>query len=80
MTYVASSIKGTVMIIENMLLSNNETADIIFSLISGTDSSKEVPQTFQEAWWHSNENERKLWREAIRKEFHGMIKRGIWRN
>ena len=80
MTYVASSTKGTAMIAENMLPSNNEMADILFALISGTNSSKEVPQAFQEAWRHSNENERKLWREAIRKEFHGMIKRGIWRN
>ena len=62
------------MIAETMLPSNNKTADILFALIGGTDSSKEVPQTFQKAWWHSNENERKLWREAIRKEFHNMIK------
>ena len=32
------------------------------------------PTTFAEAWHHPDENERKLWREAIRVEFRSMIK------
>ena len=62
-----------------MLKNYDVTAETLLSLIGGTDTSREVPQTFQEAWWHEDENERKLWREAIRKEFHDMIKRGVWR-
>ena len=36
------------------------------------------PTTFAEAWHHPDEDERKLWREAIRAEFRSMIKRGVW--
>ena len=37
------------------------------------------PTTFQEAWWHPNLNMREKWREAIRLEFHQMLKNGVWR-
>ena len=57
------------MIAETMLPSHNNMAGISFALIGGTNSIKEVLQTFQEAWWHSDENKRKLWHEAIQKEF-----------
>ena len=50
------------------------------ALVGGTDTSKEVPLTFREAWDHEDPTERKLWREAIRKEFHDMIRRGVWRD
>ena len=30
-------------------------------------------------WHHPDENERRLWREAIKAEFRSMIKRGVWR-
>ncbi|KAG7336872.1 reverse transcriptase RNA-dependent DNA polymerase, partial [Nitzschia inconspicua] len=39
----------------------------------------EEPKTFQEAWNHPDPEERKKWREAIRKEFHDMIVRKVWR-
>jgi len=39
----------------------------------------DTPQTFQEAWWHPNEEKRKKWREAIRLEFRQMIKLQVWR-
>jgi len=39
----------------------------------------EVPKTFQEAWNHPDPLMRSRWRDAIRKEFHDMIKRGVWR-
>ncbi|KAG7338676.1 reverse transcriptase RNA-dependent DNA polymerase [Nitzschia inconspicua] len=37
------------------------------------------PKTFQEAWNHPDPEERKKWREAIKKEFHDMIVRKVWR-
>ena len=37
------------------------------------------PKTFQEAWWHKDLEAREKWRAAIRKEFHDMIRRGVWR-
>ena len=41
--------------------------------------NKDIPRTFQEAWHHPDEEIRQFWREAIRKEFRSMIKRGVWR-
>ena len=50
-------------------------------LVGGTDDTYENPSTFQEAWNHLDEEERKKWREAIRKEFRDMIyHRKVWRN
>lgn len=46
------------------------------------DSTKqqfEEPRTFQEAWYHPDEYQRKMWREAIRKEYRDMIKHKVWR-
>jgi len=37
------------------------------------------PKTFQEAWWHPDPVERAGWRGGIRKEFHDMISRRVWR-
>ena len=37
------------------------------------------PKTFQEAWNHPDPVQRAKWREAIRKEFHDMLKRKVWR-
>ena len=39
----------------------------------------EEPECFEDAWNHSNPVQRKKWRDAIRKEFHDMIKRKVWR-
>ena len=50
-------------------------------LVGGTDDTYESPRTFQEAWNHPEKDERKKWREAIRKEFRDMIyHRKVWRN
>ena len=38
------------------------------------------PKTFQEAWYHNDQEKRKKWRTVIRKEFQDMIKRGVWVN
>ena len=35
------------------------------------------PTTFQEAWWNPNLEMREKWREAIRLEFHQMLKNGV---
>ena len=40
---------------------------------------KYEPKSFQEAWWHKDLEEREKWRTAIKKEFHNMIRRGVWR-
>ena len=37
------------------------------------------PKTFQEAYNHPEEEQRVKWRTAIKKEFHKMIERGVWR-
>jgi transposase InsO family protein len=37
------------------------------------------PANFQEAWHHPDPVDREKWREAIRKEFRDMIRRGVWR-
>jgi hypothetical protein len=37
------------------------------------------PRNFREAWDHPNEEKRKKWREAIRKEFSDMNRRQVWR-
>jgi hypothetical protein len=37
------------------------------------------PLHFNDAWNHPSKKERKSWREAIRKEFNDMKKRGVWR-
>ena len=72
--------EGTSLIAESLLMNFDTAAETVLALIGGTDSSADVPLTFQEAWYHEDPVERKLWREAIRKEFHDMIKRGVWRN
>ena len=37
------------------------------------------PTSFREAWDHPEVIQRHKWREAIRKEFHGMNQRKVWR-
>ena len=38
------------------------------------------PTNFQEAWNHKNDEMKKRWRDAIRKEFRDMTRRGVWKN
>jgi hypothetical protein len=40
----------------------------------------DIPETFQKAYNHPDEKIRTKWRETIKKDFHDMIKRGVWRN
>ena len=51
-----------------------------FAFVGGTDDDYRNPSTFQEAWHHPNEEDRRKWREAIRKEFRDMIAKRVWRN
>ena len=48
-------------------------------LISAVTSGPTEPQTFQEAWHSTVEEERNNWQIAIRKEIKSMINRGVWR-
>ena len=41
---------------------------------------EDIPENFQQAYNHPDEKIRAKWREGIKKEFHDMIKRGVWRN
>ena len=58
----------------------NEMTQTLMALVGGTDTSKEVPLHFKDAWDHPDIAERKLWRDAIRKEFKDMLDRKVWRN
>ena len=50
-------------------------------LVSAVSSGNpEEPKTFREAWDHPDVESREKWREAIRKEFRDMLKRGVWRH
>ena len=44
-----------------------------------TVSDPEEPKTFREAWDHQDNQKRSKWREAIKKEFSDMNRRGVWR-
>ena len=51
-----------------------------FCFVGGTDDEYDNPSTFDEAWDHKIDVERKCWRDAIKKEFSDMIRRGVWRH
>ena len=50
-----------------------------YAFVGRTDDDYVMPITFQDAWYHEDPEERKKWREAIRKEFRDMISKGVWR-
>jgi hypothetical protein len=54
-----------------------ETAEL--ALMSAVESDYGEPTSFREAWDHPDPESREKWREAIRKEFHDMINKGVWR-
>jgi len=52
-----------------------------FILVGGSDDTYKNPHTLQGASNHPDEHERKMWREAIRKEFRDMIyNQKVWRH
>ena len=57
---------------------NSEIENAEIALISLMSGGRD-PLTFREAWDHPDPEERAKWREAIRKEFHDMNKRRVWR-
>ena len=65
---------------------NNELPNLIIDLanIATTNSADLVPKyvepkTFNEAWFHPDEYQRKMWREAISKEYRDMSTRVVWK-
>ena len=50
-----------------------------FYFVGGTDEDYDNPMTFNEAWNHEVDTERNSWRDAIKKKFSDMIRRGVWR-
>ena len=51
-----------------------------YCFVGGTDEEYINPMSFGEAWDHENEQEREHWRNAIKKEFSDMIRRGVWKH
>ena len=39
-----------------------------------------LPENFRGAWEHENDKMKQRWRKGMKKEFHDMIVRGVWRN
>lgn len=71
---------------KNKLETREEIADLgldemamINVVESSTRKESQIPRGFQQAWWWQDEEVREKWRNAVRKEFHEMIKRGVWR-
>jgi len=58
-----------------LMLDKNDLKDIATT----TTDPYDEPTTFQEAWNHPDPEERKWWRAAIKKEFHDMNDRKVWR-
>ena len=44
------------------LMTIEDVAHGLMALVGGTDTSKDIPETFQEAWNHPDPEERKIWR------------------
>ncbi len=55
----------------------NETIEL--ALLMATNSGPTDPNTFKQAWEHTNEESKIKWREAIKKEYDDMISKGVWR-
>jgi hypothetical protein len=49
------------------------------AFVGAVDSGYAEPQTFHEAWNHQDSNEKNKWRTAIKKEFHDMLSKKVWR-
>ena len=51
--------------------------EIVFVTSEMSDPSEQ--QTFQQAWWHPDQETREKWHDGIRLEFNRMISMGVWR-
>ena len=47
------------------------------AIVTGQNNESE---TFQEAWYHDDQEKRKKWRTVIRKEFRDVMQQGVWVN
>ena len=56
----------------------SETTLFCFLASVPDETIDDTPLNFRDAWWHPNLEKRGKWREAIRKEFHQMIKNMVW--
>ena len=73
----AKEVDNACLIAESLTMNFDKAVKSVLALIGGTDSSVDVPKTFQEAWHHPNPIKQELWRKAIQNEFHGMIWQGV---
>ena len=63
----------------NWLTKFEDTDNFGFGLITAVQSDSIAPVKFNDAWNHPNQKERKLWRDAIRKELNSMNKKNVWK-
>ena len=47
--------------------------------VSAVTSTATEPQTFVQAWQHTDPIKQEKYREAVRKEFRDMLNKGVWR-
>ncbi|KAG7357827.1 reverse transcriptase RNA-dependent DNA polymerase [Nitzschia inconspicua] len=64
---------------DDEFVDSNEEYASIQAYVLYAEGKFEEPKSFEEAWNHTDENERKGWRDAIKKEFHDMNFRKVWR-
>ncbi|KAL7460372.1 hypothetical protein ACHAXS_000826 [Conticribra weissflogii] len=50
-----------------------------YTIAKSNKANEEEPQSFEEAYYHPDKAQREKWRNAIKKEFHDMNKRGVWK-
>ena len=53
--------------------------EIVMNGLEENITNSEEPTTFEEAWDHPNDEERKKWREAIKKEMLDAINKGVYK-
>ena len=49
-----------------------------FGLVTAVQSDTITPIKFNDAWNHKDQEQHKLWRDAIQKELNSMNKRNVW--
>ena len=53
--------------------------DTLLKTVQSEKKNYKNPKTFKEAYFHEYPLQKANWRKAIKKEFHDMIQRGVWR-
>ncbi len=62
----------------NLILELSEIADT-HSIAKSNKVNEDEPQSFEEAYNHPDKAQREKWRNAIKRDFHDINKRGDWR-